>query len=192
MPHFYTFKTLSRDFQYRYIPGGKKKGSTTCGDGPCNGDYALVIGVWAPDISIEDEDMGLIGGSFGIPSSRNIVLHTVIPGNRQSLVAAERRQGHFRTTIGHIVGNRKANCTTRREWKEPPAITMAHLGSQVQQLGGSAPGKRVFGRTPKTPVGAAGGPHFRISRIRRIRPRPKHIAYLGNSPNSTIIAGGRF
>ena len=34
------------------------------------------------------------------------------------------------------------------------------LNSQVRQFGGFAPGRRVFGRTPKMPIGAAGNPHF--------------------------------
>ena len=35
-----------------------------------------------------------------------------------------------------------------------------HLNSQVQQYDGFTPGQRVFGRTPKLPIGAADNPNF--------------------------------
>ena len=40
------------------------------------------------------------------------------------------------------------------------AMTMAHLNSQVQQFGGVTHVQRVFGATPKMPIGAVGNPHF--------------------------------
>ena len=134
----------------------------------------------APDISIVDRDMGFIGKIFQYFSpSRNIVLQAAIHGSRKSLGAKERRRGHSRAITDHIVGNRKTNCLARKEWEESTSMKMMHLNSNVQQLDGFAPGKRVFGRTPKIPIGASGGPHFRISRIQRSRPRPKRITYLG-------------
>ena len=44
-----------------------------------------------------------------------------------------------------------------------PAMTMMHLGYQVQHFDGFAPGKLVFGLTPEMPIGAVDNPHFRIS-----------------------------
>ena len=38
-------------------------------------------------------------------------------------------------------------------------ITM-RLNSQVPQFGARTPGKRVFGLSPKMPIGAVGSPHF--------------------------------
>ena len=37
---------------------------------------------------------------------------------------------------------------------------MMHLNAQVWQFGGFAPGGRVFGRTPKMPMGAVANPHL--------------------------------
>ena len=37
---------------------------------------------------------------------------------------------------------------------------MLRLNSQVWQFGGLTPGRRVRGRDPKMPIGAAGSPHF--------------------------------
>ena len=39
-------------------------------------------------------------------------------------------------------------------------MTMMHMNSQVQQYGGFTPGQRVFGRTPKLPIGATDNPFF--------------------------------
>ena len=47
------------------------------------------------------------------------------------------------------------------------------FGPQAQQFGGFAPGKRVFCRTPKIPIGSVGKPDFRISRIQRSPEWPK-------------------
>ena len=133
-----------------------------------------------PDILIVWKHMGFIGKILqDFCPSRNIVLNTVIPGRRESLGATERRRGHFRTTVDHIVGNRKSNCLMNKEWGEFPSMAMAHLNPQVQQLDGLTSAERVFCRGPKLPIGAVCNPHFRISRIRRSRPRSKHIAYFG-------------
>ena len=56
--------------------------------------------------------------------------------------------------------NRNANRLKQKGRKESPSMTMVHLNSQVQQLGGLTPGKWVFGRDPKMPIGPVGGPHF--------------------------------
>merc|ERR1712112_176904 len=91
---------------------------------------------------------------------RNITLQTVIPGHHQSLGATERRHGHFRGILDHIIGNRKSNCLSHKEWKDFSAMTALHLNSQVQLYDGFTPGKRVFGRTPKLPIGTVGNPNF--------------------------------
>ena len=131
----------------------------------------------APDVWIVEKGMGFIGAIFrDFCPSRNIVLYKVIHGRRQSLCGKERGNGHVRATIGHIVGNRKENCSTRKEWEESPEMAMMHLDSQVQKFVGVTPAKRVFGRALEMPIGTAGNPHFWISRIQMSRPRPKQIA----------------
>ena len=40
-------------------------------------------------------------------------------------------------------------------------MRMLRLSSKVPKYDGFTPGRRVFGRSPKLPIGAAGGPHFR-------------------------------
>ena len=117
----------------------------------------------APQIIVVGKDMGFIEKVLrGFGTSRNILLHTVIPGHRQSLGAAERRRGHFRTAIKHIIANSKENCSARKEWWEFPEMATMHLNHapQVQQFEGFAPGGGVFARAPKLPIGAAGNPNF--------------------------------
>ena len=66
--------------------------------------------------------MGFIGWVFQEScTARNVVLQTVIPGRNHSLGAKERRRGHFRMAIDHIIGNRRANCVTRKNggWGVP-------------------------------------------------------------------------
>ena len=40
------------------------------------------------------------------------------------------------------------------------AMNTMRLNSHVQQFDGSTHGRRVFGRTPKMPIGTVGSPHF--------------------------------
>ena len=42
-------------------------------------------------------------------------------------------------------------------------MTTMRLNSKVRQYVGLTPGRRVFGRTPKLPIGEAGSPFFRDS-----------------------------
>ena len=46
------------------------------------------------------------------------------------------------------------------DWAEYDAMCLRRLNVQVQQYDGFTPGRRVFGRAPKLPVGAVGSPHF--------------------------------
>ena len=39
-------------------------------------------------------------------------------------------------------------------------MAMMHMNSQVQQYDGFTPGQRVFGRTPKLPIGSIDNPFF--------------------------------
>ena len=104
----------------------------------------------APGIMAAGKDSRFIGKAFrGFCTAHNIVLQTAIPGYRQSLGATERWRGLFRSIIDHVVGNKKPNSLSNKEWEEYAAMTMARLNSQVRQFGGFAPGKRVFGWTPK-------------------------------------------
>ena len=115
----------------------------------------------APDIMATDKDSRFVGGVFHeFRTTRNIIPQSVIPGNHQSLGATGSRDGLFRTSMDHVIGNRKPSSLVRREWGEFAAMTTMRLNSQVRQFGGFAPGRRVFGRTPKMPIGAAGNPHF--------------------------------
>ena len=50
--------------------------------------------------------------------------------------------------------------SARKERKEFSEIPMMHLDPQLQQLGGFALGRRVFGPSPKMPIGAVDNPHF--------------------------------
>ena len=121
----------------------------------------MVSGVWgAPEILVVGKDMWFIGKIFrDFCAPRNVVLQTVIPGYHQSLGAAGNRRGHFRMTIDHIIGYGR-NSPTHKEWAGFLAMTMMHLNSLLQKIGDVAPGKRVFGRDPKMPIGPVCNPHF--------------------------------
>ena len=110
---------------------------------------------------VADKDSRFIGEVFQeFRTTRNIVLQTVIPGHRQSLGATARRRALFRSIIDHAVGNRKPNSLSSKEWEGFAEMATMRLNSQVRQFGGFKPGQRVFGRTPKIPIGATGNPHF--------------------------------
>ena len=47
-----------------------------------------------------------------------------------------------------------------REWNAFVSMATMRLNSQVQQYDGFTPGKRVFWRGPKLPIGAVGNPFF--------------------------------
>ena len=47
-----------------------------------------------------------------------------------------------------------------KEWAGFPDMPTTHLNSQVQQFDGFTTGQRVFGGTPKMPIGTAGSPNF--------------------------------
>ena len=49
---------------------------------------------------------------------------------------------------------------SHKDWEEFSAMDSLHLNSQAHQYDGFTPGKRVFGRTPKLPIGAVGNPDF--------------------------------
>ena len=109
-------------------------------------------------------------------TARNVVLQTVIPGHHQSLGATERGRGLFRSLIDHLVGGKKPNSPSRKEWGEFSAMTMMRLNAQVRQFGGFAPGQRVFGRKTEIPIGALRNPHFCGFY------EPERGTYLENSP----------
>ena len=114
-----------------------------------------------PEITTVDKDSRFVGGIFQDScTARNVILQTAIPGHHQSLGATERRLGLFRTIIDHVTGGRKHKKLNNKEWKEFSPMTMMHLNSQVRQYGGFTPGQRVFGRTPKLPIGTIDNPFF--------------------------------
>ena len=85
----------------------------------------------APEFLFVGKDMWFIGEIFqDFRPSRSIVLQAVIHGNHQILGEVELRRGHFRIAIDHIIGNRKANCPTKKEWGFP-AMTTMRLNSEV-------------------------------------------------------------
>ena len=111
-------------------------------------------------------------------TDRNIILQTVIPGHHQSLGATERRHAHFRGIIDHIIGNRKINFSTPKQWREFSAMTSLRLNSQVQQYDGFTPGKRVFGGAPKLPIGTLGNPNFNDCVNPKTAPTAKSMSLL--------------
>ena len=115
----------------------------------------------APEILLMGKDKRFTGE---IPqdfcTDRNIISQAVIPGRHQSLGATERRHAHFRGIIDHMVGNRNPNISTPTQWREFSAMDVLRLNSKVQQYGGFTLGQRVFGRTPKLPIGTVGNPNF--------------------------------
>ena len=126
----------------------------------------------APYILVAGKDKRFSGEVFqDFRTSHNITLQAVIPGHHQSLGATERTHALFRGIIDRVIGNRKSNCLPNKEWVEFPDMASLHLNSQVQQYDGFTPGHRVFGRTPKLPIGAAGNPNFRILRS-QLPPQP--------------------
>ena len=78
-------------------------------------NWSAVFG--APGIIDVDKDSIFAGGvAREFSAGRNIVSPTVIPAHRQSLGETERRRGHFRMAVGHMVGNKKPNSSGRKEW----------------------------------------------------------------------------
>ena len=115
----------------------------------------------APDILVVGKDKRFTGEIFqDFCTARNITLQTVIPGHHQSLGATERRHAHFRGIIDHIIGNRKSNCLSHKEWGEFSDTAALHLNSEVRQYDGFTPGRRVLGRAPKWPIGTVGNRNF--------------------------------
>ena len=82
-------------------------------------------------------------------TSRNIALKAVIPGHPRSLGATERRRGHFRMVIDHMIGNKKANCLGGKEWAGFADMATIRLNGQVQKFDGSTHGQRVSGGDSK-------------------------------------------
>ena len=127
---------------------------------------AKVISNWsavfgAPEVVVAAKGSRFIGGfPQEFRTDRNIVSQTVIPGHHQSLGATERRRGHFRLIVDHMIGNKKPNSSGREEWMEFAAMATMRLNSQVRQFGGFTPWKVIFGRAPKMPIGPVGNPHF--------------------------------
>ena len=71
-------------------------------------DWLSVFG--GPGIIVADKDSRFTGWIFQeFRTARNIAPQTVIPRHHQSLGASERRRGHFRMIIDHMVGNKKPN-----------------------------------------------------------------------------------
>ena len=77
-----------------------------------------------------------------------------------------------------MVGNRKPNISTPKQWREFPAMTSLHLNSQVQQYGGFTLGQRVFGRTPKLPISTVGNPNFNDCMNPKTAPKAKSASLL--------------
>ena len=92
----------------------------------------------APGIISVCTDSRFIGEiPHGFCTSRNIGLQTVIPGHHQSSGANERRRGHFRVIIDHIIGsNNKSNCLVEKERGEFVDMATMRLNSQAQQFDG--------------------------------------------------------
>ena len=90
-----------------------------------------------------------------------------------------RRHGLLRVIIDHVVGNRKPSSLRSKERKEFAATTTMRLNSHAQQFGGAAPGRRVFGTTPRMPIGAVGNPHFEDSMHPKEAPDAKTHHFLG-------------
>ena len=131
-----------------------------------------------PGITAVGKDSRFTGGLSRFPNARNIVLQSVIPGSRQSLGAAERRHGLFRTIIDRAIGNKRPMNLSNKEWKAFAEMATMRLNPQVRQCDGSAPGKRGFGRTPKMPIGTIDNPFLKILRTQWKHPRRKTMCYL--------------
>ena len=78
----------------------------------------------APGIIVVAKDSRYIGEIFReFCNARYIVPHTVIPGRHQSLGATERRRGHCRMIIDHMIGRKKPNSSggkngvNSRQWR---------------------------------------------------------------------------
>ena len=56
---------------------------------------------------------------------------------------------------------RRRKVTETVDWQEYDAMCTPRLKPQVQQSGNFTTGWRVFGRTPKLPIGAARAPDFK-------------------------------
>ena len=114
-----------------------------------------------PEILMVDMDSRFGGKMFqDFRTARNIILQAAIPGHHQSFGATERRHRLFRAIIDHVVGERKPKKLSNTELKEFSSMTMMHMYSQVQHYDGFTPGQRVFGRTPKLPIGTIDNPFF--------------------------------
>ena len=87
-------------------PGSKEEQTAEMVRGKAISNWSAVFG--APEIIVAGKDSRFVGGNFQeFCTARNIVAQAVIPGHRQSLGETERRRGHYRMIIGHMVGNKK-------------------------------------------------------------------------------------
>ena len=145
------FRILFALLGNRFMGGGKEEQTSEMVGSCVIPNWLAVFG--APEIMVAGKDSRFIGEVFQeFCNARNITLHAVIPGHRQSLGATERRHGLFRTIIDHVIGNRKPNSLGRKEWDVFAAMTMMRLNSLVRKFGGFAPGRRVCGGAFEMPI----------------------------------------
>ena len=159
--------------------GGQEKDEQTAEMARCKGISNLLSAFVAPAIIAVSKDSGFTGGFFqDFCTSRNIALQAVIPGHHQISGGTARWRGHFRTTIDHMIGNKKSNFLEQKERVGFPAMATMRLNSQVRKFVGFAPGQRAVGMTQKMPIGASGNPHFEDFMDHRGPERPKRIIYF--------------
>ena len=106
---FYTPGILFSRFSAITFLGGEKRGEQTAEMAREAAISNWLAAFGAPEILTPGKDKRFPGGIFqDFCAYRDIISQAVIPGNRQSLGAAERRNAHFRGTIDRIIGKSQA------------------------------------------------------------------------------------
>ena len=154
-----TFFTFLSDHFYVWVGGGpskqKEQQTEEIARWKVISSWLSVFG--EPGIIAVGTDSRSIGEIFqDFRTARNIVLQAVSHGNHQSSGATGRRIGPFRTTIDHMVGNKKANCLGQKCGRNSPIWLFCALIPMCGSLRGLHPVKVYLGERQKCRLGRRG------------------------------------
>ena len=99
-------------------------------------------------------------------NGRNITIHAAIRGHRRSLISTEKWNMYFEDVAHRIPDKRKNKEITTVDWQEYASMCIMRLNSHVHQYDGYTLGRRVFGRSPRLPIGAVGIRTLEVFRIK--------------------------
>ena len=122
------------------------------------------------------------GGGSGFRNERDITLQKVIHGRRQNLGADERRNRHFKDISKQIKDKRGDKQIRPVDWQSYASLSMLRLNSKYAVF---TPVRRVSGRAPKMPIGAAANPFYNGFMNSADAPATRgHIKFLRNGERS--------